>query len=357
MRRRHLPNDLIERIFDISDKELNISSIEERAELITAYLTNVEEVSESRRDYFDHVDGMDAAFTRLYYQKLWDLISIWPEEFNWVKRLVYIYIGNSSNNKVSIFKDSPMHLKMAILEGCSGTDSYDNEIIKLAMQEGNDFLKRQAYAKANFRSVNKDEIEKLLDRDDQDIIAGIAYNKNFPFSIRSKAAGRLRDLGDDLEAYRLDKELDQEEEAGISLDEPLATEETSKKKSKIIGNFFGYAWTVIANLIAMAVILYVFSNTGSGFETKVIAILVIIYLTVRGFEAGYSLATSNLAIGLDSEFKRMRGLLKSPADKYEIEAFQETKQKAEKAMIKMYINSIFMSIAYMIALWNLFSSL
>jgi hypothetical protein len=49
--------------------------------------------------------------------------------------------------------------------------------------------------------------------------------------------------------------------------------------------------------------------------------------------------------------------LKDEPDEDEVEELKSAKKKIDKAIVKMYINSGFQLIIYIITLWNLFSAL
>jgi hypothetical protein len=71
----------------------------------------------------------------------------------------------------------------------------------------------------------------------------------------------------------------------------------------------------------------------------------------------YGKTTIETVFAYDSEFKRIRKLLREQPDEYEEEEIQVAKKKVGKAMVKMYTNGSFIFIIYLIALWNLFSTL
>ena len=146
-------------------------------------------------------------------------------------------------------------------------------------------------------------------------------------------------------------------------------------------------WKVIINIITVAVVLGIFSIASSKFETIVLAVLVLIYLSLGTFTAIWGLHQIEFSEALDNEFKAIKNLInlknsdnteinkrmlddisydlpiKTP-DEYKKEIENDEKEirteRAEKKktlMIKFYINAGFMTITYIIALYNLLTAL
>lgn len=131
--------------------------------------------------------------------------------------------------------------------------------------------------------------------------------------------------------------------------------EIAEKKNYL--KWLSYAWTVVINLIVIGVVLAIYDRVYRSFEVIIVSLLILIYLGFQSFSMVYSKTIAETAFALDNEFKRIRRLLKEEPDEYELEELQEAKKKVDKAMIKMYINAIFIFIIYLIALFNLFGAL
>ncbi len=121
--------------------------------------------------------------------------------------------------------------------------------------------------------------------------------------------------------------------------------------------WLGYAWTIVINLITIGVVLAIYDNVYASFETIVVSLLILIYLSFQSFSMIYGKTTAETAFALDGEFKRVRKLLKDEPNEYGAEEIQEAKKKVDKAMVKMYINAAFLFIIYLIALSQLFGAL
>ncbi len=132
--------------------------------------------------------------------------------------------------------------------------------------------------------------------------------------------------------------------------------ETSNSKINY-WNWFSYLWAVVVNIFTTGVVFAIYSNVFASFEVIVVSLLILIYLSVQSFLMIYGNITTRTAFGLNSEFLRIRKLLKDVPEEYEIEETQEVEKKAMKATVKMYINGVFLFIIYLIALFNLFGAL
>ena len=147
------------------------------------------------------------------------------------------------------------------------------------------------------------------------------------------------------------------------IDKLLNEKENATTKKDVVAEkknpwrWLGYAWTIIVNLITIGVVLAIYGKVYESFEIIVVSILILIYLSFQGFSMIYGQTITATAFGLDTEFKRIRKLLKDEPNRDEREEIQEAKKKVDKATIKMYINAAFLFIIYLIALFHLFGAL
>jgi hypothetical protein len=89
----------------------------------------------------------------------------------------------------------------------------------------------------------------------------------------------------------------------------------------------GYLWRVVSNLIQLLVVLYIFSKLKTPFEVIVVAVLGLIYTTVRTMGFGNFIAFTNLGKGLDQEFIRLRRLLgDQTVQEHEAEVSEQNKR-------------------------------
>lgn len=132
----------------------------------------------------------------------------------------------------------------------------------------------------------------------------------------------------------------------------------------------GIIWKVIINIITIAVVLGIFSIASSKFETIVLAVLVLIYLSLSTFTAIWGLHQIEFGEALQKQLdliKRKLGITRyyeeygndddGFTDKFEKEMETEAKEKKKTLMIKFYINVGFQTIIYIIALYNLLTVL
>jgi len=149
----------------------------------------------------------------------------------------------------------------------------------------------------------------------------------------------------------------------------------------------GIVWKVIINIITVAIVLGIFSIASSKFETIVLVVLVLIYLSLGTFTTIWGLHQIEFGEALDKELKDIKKLIKNPKrylekeemdktrnilgflnddfvselpqeiDEYEKEVEKERAEKKKTLMIKFYINAGFQTITYIIALYNLLTAL
>lgn len=120
-----------------------------------------------------------------------------------------------------------------------------------------------------------------------------------------------------------------------------------------------YVWTIIVNIITLFIACGVFSVANNSFESIVLAVLVLIYLSISSFSAVWALSHLEFVEALDNEFRGIRKLIntdkKADDEEFEKEAREVREKKKNTAMIKFYINIAFQCIIYLIALYNLVS--
>jgi predicted nucleic acid-binding Zn ribbon protein len=124
----------------------------------------------------------------------------------------------------------------------------------------------------------------------------------------------------------------------------------------------GYTWTVIVNLVTLGVVVGIYNSIYNSFEIITVSILIIIYLSIQTFAMTYGNATIESLFSTHAEFERIRKILNKnneneDDEELEKEELKEAREKVNKAKIKMYINSAFIFILYIIAVWHIFGSL
>lgn len=122
-----------------------------------------------------------------------------------------------------------------------------------------------------------------------------------------------------------------------------------------------YVWVVLIGLVEIGVTLGIFSGYyESSFETKVLAILVIIYTTIRVIGMGLGQSLLGLSYQADENFKKVKelqGFTDTETVELEKEERNEFLNTIRKTETKAIINTVIVAIMYLIAVVNLFGSL
>ena len=149
----------------------------------------------------------------------------------------------------------------------------------------------------------------------------------------------------------------------------------------------GIVWKVIINIITVCVTISIFSVASSKFETVVLAVLVLIYLSVWTFMALWGLRQIEFGEALVNEFKVIKNLINlkdannteinkrilddieydlpiKTTEEYERdiendenEIKKEIEEKKKTLMVKFYINAGFQTLIYIITFYNLLTAL
>jgi hypothetical protein len=140
--------ELIERIFDHENHELGIS-LEERQELICAFLTNKEvlaDLDETRKcpvfEWPDDYFGLSILGAEKFLTTLWELASKWPKEQQRLRSLVYQYVPAGDETKAKIYQaEEEPGCRCAILQNCTVEDA---ETLKLALRDTDKYCRSMA---------------------------------------------------------------------------------------------------------------------------------------------------------------------------------------------------------------------
>ncbi len=121
----------------------------------------------------------------------------------------------------------------------------------------------------------------------------------------------------------------------------------------------GIIWSIVKNIITVAVVLGIFSVANTNFESVSLAVLVLIYLSISTFSTLTGLHQVEFSKVLNREFKDIKKLLAQDEEDYEYtkEERKETEKQEFNLLIKVWINGIFQTIIYIITLYNLLVSL
>lgn len=122
---------------------------------------------------------------------------------------------------------------------------------------------------------------------------------------------------------------------------------------------FSYLWTAVISIVEIFITLTVFSNIFDDTQIKIVAILVIIYTTIRTIGAGLGQALVGLIIMTNKEFRTLRQIidkeyLQTEKAEDDIEEEKKAMEVFQKNRVKTYITGTGLFIMYIIAVLHLF---
>jgi hypothetical protein len=117
--------------------------------------------------------------------------------------------------------------------------------------------------------------------------------------------------------------------------------------------FLGYVWRVVFNLIQLLVVLYILDKVKGDFQVIVVAVLGIIYATIRTIGFGLALSFINTGQALEREFKRLRHLLNDQLIEEDEVELVEQKTQAKRLIAKSYIDMVSVSIIWLFCVVSL----
>ena len=160
MRNKKLDFELVNRILDVDDTELNLE-IEERFQLARACLVNEHVVENSRRSRTrDFVDGWSSYQARKNAKTVWELAAKWPEDSG-IQFFAFKNVQTDDEVKAHIYsKCQSTFIRRTILESCFPED---NATLTLGRADADSIARSVAYGRS--RSMKKGEIEDALRRE------------------------------------------------------------------------------------------------------------------------------------------------------------------------------------------------
>jgi|SRR6516225_215770 len=114
--------------------------------------------------------------------------------------------------------------------------------------------------------------------------------------------------------------------------------------------FLKFAWRVISNLLQILIVLYVFSRLSVRFEIIVVAILGLIYATIRSIAFGIWYMLINIVVGANNDFIFIRKHIGDDVTEREEEA-RIGHSKATQTFYKNAIDGVTLSIISLICLY------
>ena len=120
---------------------------------------------------------------------------------------------------------------------------------------------------------------------------------------------------------------------------------------------WGYGWSVWVNLFYVSIILWVFSKLSNKTDEITIAVLGLIYVTIRTIAIGQHILSMDFASALDGQLLIIRKLLRDPKAS-EFEATLPVAQEImERRRVKLYIHAFFLFVVSILCLGVLLGAL
>jgi hypothetical protein len=121
--------------------------------------------------------------------------------------------------------------------------------------------------------------------------------------------------------------------------------------------WFGYLWTVAVNCFYLFVILYVFDKLDRRPEVIPVAVLGLLYVTIRSIAIGQALSSIELFAQINKQLLYVRKLLNDPHYEENQRSWIEAEQKTSPQIIKVYISSFFLLLISLVCMLVIFSHL
>jgi hypothetical protein len=119
----------------------------------------------------------------------------------------------------------------------------------------------------------------------------------------------------------------------------------------------GYVWRIATNVIQLLIVLYVFYYLNERFEIIVIAVLGLIYTVIRSIAWGLLITFNNLAQQLEREFLNLQRLLGDHSAEERATEAREQAKLVDRAIMKTYIDGFFISVTWIVCLYELLANL
>ena len=118
--------------------------------------------------------------------------------------------------------------------------------------------------------------------------------------------------------------------------------------------FLGYVWRVFTNLLALLIVLYVFSQLNQRLEFITVSILGLMYGTIRAIAFNQGSAFARVVMAFARDVHSIRGALGIEQNDSDDE---EAEKQLNRQIVKGYIDMAFLSLISLACLYHLFSAL
>jgi hypothetical protein len=120
-------------------------------------------------------------------------------------------------------------------------------------------------------------------------------------------------------------------------------------------SFLAYAWRIFVNLIVLAVVLGIFSGLHARFETVVVAILGLLYVSIRSIAFSQTVMLREAIIGIDHHFVRIRDLLGDERILEHQVEMDQLKEAGDRRINRAYVDLFFLGIVSLVCIYHLLS--
>lgn len=117
-----------------------------------------------------------------------------------------------------------------------------------------------------------------------------------------------------------------------------------------------YVWLLLSNTFYLLVVLYVFSRLHDRLETIVVAVLGLIYVTIRSLAIAQWIDLTARSLAFLKQFEDLR-LAVIPNYETDRSEWEIAEKLLTSVHIKMFLVSIFLMLIALVCLWRLFSVL
>jgi hypothetical protein len=188
MRNKKLHFDLVNRILDVDDTELNLEK-GERFQLARACLVNTNVVQNGRRSRtMDFADGWGWYRSRENSKAVWEHAAKWPEDSG-IQVLAFKYVQTEDKVKADIYsKCKAAYLRVTILESCLPEDK---ETLRLGREDTDSNARYIAYGRSRY--MEEKEIEDVLRREKDKVAIGALLENPWQGSIARELHKAMED--------------------------------------------------------------------------------------------------------------------------------------------------------------------
>ncbi len=204
VRNAEVDPDLILRLFDPEDQELDIE-MTERSGLCWAFLTNravIERIvmDAGLKGHGMPLDGRTFYHANRFLTSLWERAVRWPDGY--LQMAVYRHVPADDRAKTTTYRACALaQLRAQIICACDPDD--DTETLEIARRDPDDECRELAYMRIG--KLSGEDLDSLVAGNDLAALKGLAANRRLPAtsrgSIHERVCQRLREIGENTEFY------------------------------------------------------------------------------------------------------------------------------------------------------------